>query len=122
MDTTFTDALREAADWFDAHPDVPRPLLTPRLSVMVADADNVPALVRRLTGFRKYDFGSILTLSRLFGVEEAGVRIDFDFTRAQVCERKVVGVKVVPATIVPEHEEEIVQWECLPLLAERGEA
>ena len=44
-------------------------------------------------------------------------------SRETVCEKKVVGKKIVPfreAYLVqaePEHEEDIVEWECHPILA-----
>ena len=47
--------------------------------------------------------------------------------REAVCQRKVVGTRIIPAQTVPssyteekfipEHEEEIVEWDCSPVLA-----
>jgi hypothetical protein len=35
--------------------------------------------------------------------------------REAVCKKKVVGTKTIPARVVPEREEEIVEWECEPI-------
>lgn len=48
---------------------------------------------------------------------ESGFTVKVSADRGTVCTRKVVGTKTVPATErvveeVPEHEEEIVEWEC----------
>ncbi len=59
------------------------------------------------------------TVSKAFGPITFGYRI----SRESVCERKVIGVKkveareayIVPAE--PAHEEEVVSWECSPILA-----
>jgi hypothetical protein len=118
MGDTFTDALRLAAEWFDAHPTVPRPAYA-IINVQAPDSVSIPALVRQLAGFKKQDYGNTLTLHRTFGPEIEGVRVDFNFQREQVCERKVVGTRDVPERIIPAHTEEVVEWECLPMLAER---
>lgn len=55
-----------------------------------------------------------------FGPIKYGMQI----ARENVCERRVVGKKTVPfreAYLVqaePEHEEDVVEWDCKPLLAE----
>ena len=39
--------------------------------------------------------------------------------RQTVCTRKVVGTKEVPERVIPAHVEEIVEWDCKPMLAEK---
>ena len=54
-----------------------------------------------------------------FNIGESSVRTICD--RAMVCERKVVGTRVVPATTTPEHVVEEVEWECKESLLKAGE-
>lgn len=51
------------------------------------------------------------------GSANHGARLKFITSRANVCEKKVVGFKSVPAQVIPEcvipaREEEIVEWSC----------
>ena len=59
-----------------------------------------------------------LTISRDFG----GVRLEAFLLRAEVCERVVTGTREVPAQVTPAHTEEVVEWQCSPLLADRSDA
>lgn len=51
-------------------------------------------------------------------------RSDTQESGKPICERKVVGKKIIPqqyipARVIEAHEEEIVEWECRPILAAR---
>lgn len=74
----------------------------------------------KTAGHVEKDYGEYyVAVLKHFGPINYGVRI----SRENVCERVVVGTKTIPgreAYIVPAepaHEEEIVKWECTPLLA-----
>ena len=70
----------------------------------------------------KSAFESVFYLRKGFSGD---IHLDFNAERDQVCKRVVVGTKLIPATserIVPaqpEHEEEIVEWNCTPVMAEK---
>jgi hypothetical protein len=77
--------------------------------------DELVALVRWLGGAKKFASDwSFYVVGKRDGVEVTGFARD----RGEVCERVVVGKRTVPAA--PEHEEEIVEWKCSPLLGEAG--
>jgi len=111
----FTTGLRAMADWYEAHPEAPVPHdVTIRVSCK--DTKEEVARVARLLGSAEKEFGaSTFSLIKKFGP----LGLAFLFWRATVCERRVVGTRTIPAVAAqPEREEEIVEWDCHPLLAE----
>lgn len=119
---TFIQALRDVADWFEATPCAPVP---DGLDIAVYDTDVVAlADIARTDGvFDKRYFGSLFELSRTFADESyERVKVAFNSSRDKVCTKRVVGTKMVTVPAVeaaPEREveQEIVEWDCIPLLA-----
>ena len=109
----YADGLRAIAAWFETHPEVPLPD-SQRVDVASLNTKEEAASVARALGAcdKIYD-GTLFRLERRFG----GTTLRFLFWRDQVCERRVVSTKQVPARLVPAHTEEIVEWDCHPLLA-----
>ena len=100
------------------NPSLPVPIVFKGYSALCAFVDNkeeLSAAGRVLVPFeKKYDSG-YMRLERRF----RRVRFQVIASRSDVCERVVVGKKTVPSQYIPEHEEEIVEWECEdPLLRE----
>jgi hypothetical protein len=65
-------------------------------------------------------------------VQVGEIELQFSARREAVCQRKIVGTRIIPAQTVPssyteekfipEHEEEIVEWDCgEPILAKEGQ-
>jgi hypothetical protein len=50
----------------------------------------------------------LLKIHRDFGP----ITLEYVFFRDQVCTKRVVGTKVIPAKLIPERIEEIVEWDC----------
>jgi hypothetical protein len=108
--------LRQLADWFDKHPEVPVP------SGLKADscsyycylyAEEFKEALPKLGAFKKvyneYDFEAV--------IEVAGFKIAYYTSRENVCTKKVVSKKFVPEVVVPQriiaaHEEDVIEWEC----------
>ena len=108
----YADGLRAIADWFEAHPDVPTPDY-PRIDVSSAETKEEALVIARALGSCTKTYGdTTFTLAKDFG----GIHLSFNFWRSAVCERRVIGVLHVPASSTPAHDEEIVEWECSPLL------
>lgn len=77
--------------------------------------------VRAMGNGAKRELGDDLHVEREFGPFVLSAYT----ARENVCERVVVGTKVIPETVIPardetvieEHVEEIVEWKCAPILA-----
>lgn len=117
----YTRGLRELAAFLDANPCVTLPdhYLT---SFVYGDDDTKEgaAKVMRAMGTckkRPTDNG-LFYLIKDFGSMELRVI----YTRDEVCVKKVVGKKhveaqLIPARLIEAHDEEIVEWDCAPILA-----
>ena len=114
----FADGLRAMADWYEAHPEVPPPLYPEFLHASVETKEEAVTIAEALKPCAKQYNGGLFELHRLFGP----IRLKFLFWREVVCERHVVGVKDVPEATVPAHAEEIVEWDCHPLLKPDADA
>ena len=117
MDTKdFAASLRTLALWYDEHPDAPVSD-APSMCVSVHDDKaEVVRLARMLAPCDKRFETSTFALTRRSG----GIELSFLFWRSTVCEKHVVGTKVVPAQ--PERTVEIVEWDCGSILEETTEA
>jgi hypothetical protein len=69
--------------------------------------DDLVAAAKGSTGWDKGYLDSSFELKRSFG---GGVKISINADRDQVCERVVVGQRVVDA--VPAHVVDVVEWKC----------
>jgi len=115
--------LRLLADFYEQHPDVPLPLHLGFEFLNVYLHDNPKAVLASIGSFEKGAEDDYFIAKKKLGSYE----LVFKAKRDQVCERKVVGKRIIPAhvipaefkeeTFVPEHEEEIVEWDCKPVLA-----
>ncbi len=118
--------LRELADWLEANPNVPINILYGSASVVHTNAigygafggrETMMALARMPGKWRKVSYGpkdSAFRLVRDFG--NGAVEYQVYVPRVQVCTKKVVGIKNVEEETVPAHDEEVVEWECSPIL------
>lgn len=132
---TITAALREAADLLDAHPELPQPCIfayahSGKIEVtwqLMHDDDAkddqravAQRIVRAIGGsWKKEPWGDRFDLER----EYRGLKLQIYTHREQVCERIVTGTETVTIPAVeaqPEQvvEREVVEWRCLPLLAD----
>lgn len=124
----FIRGLREMAQFLEANPDTD-PTTYPgngrEFSVYDRHEKSDAAMLAKLMGKCDKEFTSEqFVLSKTFG-GEGGPRLAFYFMRATVCERVVVGQKVIPAQVVPAKEEytlpevviDEVEWRCNPILA-----
>lgn len=107
----YVNGLRQIADWFEAHPDMPVPFTS---DITIYNAPSAVDAVKALGSCRKrYDDYSLL-IERDF----PGVKLQFYFLRGAVCKMRVVGTEEVPERVVPATVRQIVEWDCDPLLGE----
>lgn len=117
----YANGLRELADWIEAHPDIPLPPTYFNNYSMDTKEDAAKCL-KALKPCRKEYSGEMFSLSREFGV----IKLKFTFYRNAVCTPKVVGTRIIeahtkpavfiPAEHIPERTEEIIEWDCHPVL------
>jgi len=114
----YARGLRQLADWIEAHPEIDVP--TTSIDVYgAADTKESAAHIMRALGRCDKEFqDTLFNLRRSFGP----VVYRFVFTREAVCEKKVVGYRDVPEKYTSAHTEEIVEWQCVPVLADREAA
>lgn len=115
----FIAALRKMLDVYERNPDLPAPY--PNVSwIFTFEAEDFIKAVQAFgSGMKRFD-GDDLE----FHPDPCADLIRVNCKREQICERKVVGKrlvpeKVIPAQTIPAHEEEIVEWDCKPILAKR---
>ena len=82
------------------------------------DKDKIQSFPRLIGGRVEKEYSDYeATVYKLFGPIKYGLRI----ARENVCERKVVGKRFVPATEAymipaqPAHEEDVIEWDCKPI-------
>ena len=120
----YANALRQIADFVEAHTDIPAPS-TSRIDIWTFGHEGrekqiAASFARSIGKIEKdtYGPGNVLVLRKQFGP----VSLECNVPREQVCERVVVGRRVIPAQpqqIVPAKPEEVVdevEWRCQPIL------
>lgn len=134
--TRQTEGLRAAADFIDAHPDLPKPYITAFTSKehvelnyylhingfgdLAEQKATAVAIVRAVGGtWEKEAWGDDFR----FAADLGPLRFDVRVKREAVCERIVTGTETITLPAVeaqPERteEREVVEWRCEPLLAE----
>lgn len=117
----FAQSLLNLATWYAVHSEAPVPssmivghdkILDISVSSFEAKQEQIRAIG---PGEKKYDDKFFRYI-----VKGDGFKLDFFEYRDKVCVRKVVGTKTIPAKVIPataaqvipEREEEIVEWEC----------
>jgi hypothetical protein len=111
--------LRQIADFYDAHPEVPTPSDNHTNYAVNTDED-ARNLAKALGTFKKEYSEDMFTMSKTFG----SVQARFVFYRKAICKAKVVGVKTIEAEFVPAVEAytrpartvDIIEWDCGSLL------
>lgn len=122
----YVAALRELADYIVTHelPDTIEGYWSHQVN------DTFSPFTLYISARNKRDFGTLCASLGSFekvvtdystGAEvklPGGMKVHVSISREQVCKRVVVGTKIVPAKeeeiipAEPEHEEDIVKWEC----------
>lgn len=119
----YAAALRQVADWFEAHPEVPAPLSEHRtgnsLLVLPEGKEGMAAFARAIGTVEK----EVTDYCYILRGQVAGLAIRAVEMRDAVCERVVLGKETVTEKVPVQFEErtverEIVEWRCSSLLAE----
>lgn len=100
-----------AFSWLQQHEDVPVPTYC-YFHYYASNEDKPAELLAKLGEFDKQYIGSEFTARKNFGP----IPYDICFDREKVCERRVVGIKHHEAMLIPARDEEIVEWDCKPVM------
>ena len=118
----YASALRKLADWVETHPKLELPTSSIDGHTLNTRREAAQALME-LKPCKKIYTENMFFLEKDFG----GVKLRYSFYREAICKKKVVGKRIIealtrpaqliPAEHIPEHEEDIVEWECGESLA-----
>ena|SRR5437867_3780382 len=104
------DGMRQMLDFFEQHPEIKLPYFYGPDVYFDKPADLFP-VIEACGKLEKHFVGSSFYLRKTF---DGGIHIDFNVARENICEKKVTGVRHVPASTytTEAHDEEIVEWSC----------
>jgi hypothetical protein len=116
----YAEALRQIADLFEAHPEIPLPEQMVSC-YSLGSKEMARAIVKALgTSEKDWSVDSLIMLRKKFGP----IMLRFVGQRGDVCERVQVGTKLVPAQpaspATEEYEEPVYEYRCSSLLADGG--
>lgn len=114
------EGLRALADLYEANPLMGKPSVS-TIYLHPHGREEVAATIKAFGSFKKRESCEPTDLIIAHQLTPA-VEICAFIPREGICERKVVGSKfveelVIPERVVPAHTEDIVEWECGPMLA-----
>jgi len=121
----FVTFLRQAADFFEQHPDFPTPTYFAGFDSYFQASDDILKLTKGAGRLEKIATEYCMTLRKPFnGKNGFGTQYHIDLTtsRENVCERVQVGTKMVAAKprqiikAVKAHEEPVYEWKCSSIL------
>jgi hypothetical protein len=114
----YLNGFKKMIEFLEDHPDLPISSSYCSFLSYQWDKDELTRLVKLLGSCDKEYSEHYFTISKSFGP----IKYGFQTSREKVCERIVIGKKIVPARpaqLIPEepaHEEDIVKWECKSIL------
>lgn len=125
--TTYANALRALAAFVESHPEVEPPSV-PFPDVYGVDIASFKLLALSHGVKKEKNYYEDRFYLRIYipymnaDNEERTLMIDYNGAREEVCKRVVTGTRrveerYVPGSLEPAHEEDIVEWECAPILA-----
>jgi hypothetical protein len=104
------NGLREFATFLENTPDAPTPLVDTRFDVFLTSKEELVNAQKAIGGkFEKRAITDYFWLRKEFGP----ISYDLNVARSTICDKVVVGTRVVPEIpAVPEHVEEVIEWKC----------
>jgi hypothetical protein len=124
-DEKFVQFLRDLADWYSQHSEIPPPysLEGEGIAVYLFGHDNPQEILRAIGSFEKGFNNEYFEAKKAIG----GKTLKFIFYRDKVCTPRVVGKKLIEKTVIPSsftpekvieaHEVEEIEWDCSPVLS-----
>lgn len=97
--------LRDLATFLEDHPEIPTPITNPA-NAFVYGKEEMEKVVRVMGSVKKRVTEEYFFVQKAFG----SVTLEVNCRRELICERRVIGKKIIPAQ--PEREVEEVAWDC----------
>ena len=110
--STFVADLRALADFYQLHPTLPIPLISP-INAFVDERKELAEALCTIGQCQKQGNGEWFYIRKWVS---PSLVLDINIRREKVCTARVVGTKIVPAQA--ERVEDVVEWDCGPVLAE----
>jgi len=112
----FVLQLRELADFYEtASEELPRPAVP--VNVWGVTVDNLSVIIKDCGRLEKKAVYGVIELRK----ELPHHTLIFNIAQDKVCERRVVGQRLIAATIgtppQPSHYEDQYEWDCKPILS-----
>lgn len=106
----FIQGLREVADFYEQHPEVPLDRISGGTFAIniYTDKDGLREAAKAPGRAEKSAFGGVFQVERTF----SAIRVQWWADREQVCRKVVKGTEHVEERVIPAHDKEIVEWEC----------
>ena len=101
--------LHDLAYFLSTRPALAAAMNETTFYIVAHDAEEFRCLVSELGACTKKPAGEMMGVERQFG----NLTIRIIIGREQVCTRRVVGQRTIPAS--PERTEDIVEWDCEPI-------
>ena len=111
-DIPLVNDLRAFATWLEDKPNIVKKLGNKVFGMYLSTysaKEDLAILVKEIGACEKEYLDNSLYLRRDFGKT---VQLSLSTSREAVCAKKVVGTKTVPSAYYPEHEVDIVEWDC----------
>ena len=119
----YANGLRELADWIEAHPELAAPYSD--ITIYSLDTkEEAAAVLRALKPCKKRITDTLFCIERKVGP----INYQFAFNRKSICKARIIGQKtipehteperLIPARVVVEHVEDIIEWDCTEGLLE----
>lgn len=113
----FIRGLRQLADLYESRPELDMPSYLPRWWIFTTEPEDFVRNVQAFGNGRKEFLKNDIEFH-----PDVVLPIAVNCRREKLCERKVVGSrhvpeKVIPAQVIPAHDEDVVEWDCKPVLA-----
>lgn len=112
------DRVRRLADWLESHPECPLPTEWMERRFRAYEVDDLETAVRIARSVPRVEKRLEDTLFYLTVEPEDGTMLEYVIWRSRVCRPKVVGTRHVEEQVIKAHDEEVVEWECEPLLGQ----
>lgn len=107
--TEYANGLRQIANWYEAHPEVPQPHQNFQVFTARTRAE-LECVVRAMESCKKVQDPNLnlFRLCRDFG----GIRVEFITSLSEVCTKRVIRTETVPEHVIPACTREIIEWDC----------
>ena len=110
----YAAGLRQLAEWYDGHPNAEQPYENEKIRFIAAFRETVAQVIRDFGGrWEKSASNGLMYFRSTFGP----FTLVMCTRQETVCVARKVGTRVVPErALVAEHEVDVLEWDCQPIM------